>query len=264
VKSGVIGSVAFLLAISAVVPERRGQFAAGAFFIVALLVASAAPVLAQESHLPPLIINSPEDVSVTQSAALYNHVVSTNDFLVIDDGSADPTISCTIGSIANSTKTITNDYNREASAYGTVWEIPDGTHTVLCTVTDEGGKTSTATHTVSVDVQGQLFPNDAAKQRISRIASMFVNGVINENTYHLIIKYYHRAGFIDFDISRDGSGGFTSSHSAQSYCENRDWYYYSIYAVNQWRSGNYDDVFYKQCLEAVAENGVFDRLNLGF
>lgn len=241
---------------------RPGVIAA---VVTLLAVGAAAPALAQESHLPPLIVNSPEDVSVTQSAALYNHVVSTNDFLVIDDGSADPTISCTIGSIANSTKTITNAYNREASAYGTVWEIPDGTHTVLCTVTDEGGKTSTATHTVSVDVQGQLFPNDAAKQRISRIAHMYSNGVINVDTYHLIIKYYHRAGFIDFDISRDGSGGFTSSHNAQRYCHApSDQYKWQV--VGRWRdgSGGYDDVVYKQCLEALAENGHFDRLNLGF
>lgn len=240
---------------------RPGVIAA---VVTLLAVGAAAPALAQETHLPPLIINSPEDVSVTQAAALYNHVVSTNDFLVIDDGSADPTISCTIGSIANSTKTITNAYNHRASAYGTVWEIPDGTHTVLCTVTDEGGKTSTATHTVSVDVQGQLFPNDAAKQRIGRIAHMFHNGAIGSDTYHLIIKYYHRAGFIDFDILRDGSGGFTSSHVAQSYCEYPDGSSYKRYAVGGWRSGSYDDVFYKQCLERIAERGHFDRLNLGF
>jgi len=239
VKSGVIAAVVALLAIGA-----------------------ALPALAQEANLPPLIVNSPDDVSVTQSESTYQHVVSTNDFLVIDDGEADPTIECTIGSIANSTKAITSQYNHEASAYGTVWAIPDGTHTVLCTVTDDSGKTATDTHTVAVDVQGALFPNDAAKQRIKRIAMIFGNNVIDGDTYHLIIKYYHRAGFIDFDISRDGNGGFTSYHGSSHSCERPNSSY--RYAVGYWRDGSYDDVFYKQCLEKMAENGHFDRLNLGF
>jgi len=245
VKSGVIAAVVALLAVGAAVPA-----------------------MAQEANLPPLIVNSPDDVSVTQSGSTYQHVVSTNDFLVIDDGDADPTIYCTIGSIANSTKAIHNQYNHEASAYGTVWSIPDGTHTVLCTVTDDSGKTATDTHTVAVDVQGALFPNDAAKQRIKRIAHIFGNGVINVDTYHLIIKYYHRAGFIDFDIVRDGSGGFTSSHDSSRSCDPNIYNFAYSYSgvVSYWRNENsgHDDVFYKQCLERIAETGHFDRINLGF
>lgn len=233
--------------------------------IVALAVAgAAAPALAQAANLPPLIVNSPDDVSVTQSEPTYQHVVSTSDFLVIDDGDADPTIECTIGSIANSTKAIHNQYNHEASAYGTVWEIPDGTHTVLCTVTDDIGKTATDTHTVSVDVQGALFPNDAAKQRVKRIALMFDNRVFDTDTYMLIIKYYHRAGLIDFDIARDGNGGFTSHHNYQNSCNPS----YSDFrnVSGYWHGERYglDDVYYKQCLESVAEQGHFDRINLGF
>ena len=242
---------------------RPGVIAA---VVTLLAVGAAAPALAQSADLPPLIINSPDDVSITQSSVTYQHVVSTNDFLVVDDGSADPTIECTIGSISNSTKAITNAWSHEANAYGTVWAIPDGAHTVLCTVTDDGGKTATATHTVSVDVQGALFPNDEAKQRIKRIAHIFNNGVIGADTYHLIIKYYHRAGFIDFDITSDGSGGFTSRHDSQRSCERGADHYDYVNVVSYWRQGygGYDDVFYKQCLEAIAENRHFDRLNLGF
>lgn len=243
---------------------RPGVIAA---VVTLLAVGAAAPALAQAANLPPLLINSPEDVSVTQQGAAYFHAISLNDFLVVDDGDSDPTITCSIATaVDNSTKTITNSYSQEASAYGTVWELGDGTHAVLCTVTDEAGKTATATHRVSVDVQGELFPSSAAEQKIKRIARIFSSGVIDEDTYHLIIKYYHRAGLIDFDIVRDSSGGFTSRHNYSDYCYASGYDSYRSHAVDRWVGGrsSHDNVFYKQCLEQIAEYGGFDRLNLGF
>jgi len=218
-----------------------------------------------EAALPPLIAKAPVDVSVTQDQAFYVHVVSLDDFLIVDDGSEDPTIECTIGSMANSTKAVTTEYSHRAGAYGAFWELPNGAHSVLCTVTDEEGRTATDTHVVTVDVHGSLFPSEAAEQRIKRIARLYERQVIDTDTYHLIIKYYHRADLISFDIVDDRSSGYSSDRQ----CDVGDWeyrhYYYSN-VVGDWANhrGNYDNVRYKQCLERLADDGVFGRLSLGF
>lgn len=238
--------------------------------IVALAaVGAAVPALAQAVDLPPLIANSPADVTVSQQEGPYLHQVSTSDFLVIDDSGADVDIECTVGSLDNSTKAITNVYHSGVGDYGTVWELPDGRHSFLCTATDAGGQTATATHVVDVDIQGALFPTDAAEQRMKRIAQIYRNGVIDMDTYHLIIKYYHRAGLMDFDIVADTSGGLPSGHRHDRYCTVGSWEhnsYYSSNVVSEWTRNNADryTVEYKQCLETLANSGAFDRLNLGF
>lgn len=240
--------------------------------VVTLIAAGAAtPALAQTADLPPLIANSPSDVAIAQQTAPYLHQISTTDFLVIDDSGADVSIECTIGSIDNSTKAVTNVFHAGLNDYGTVWEVPDGRHTVLCTATDAGGQTATATHVVDVDIQGALFPSDAAETRMKKIARIYMNGVIDQDTYHLIVKYYHRAGLISFDIVTDGNGGFGSSISPQSDTAQRCTYghwqhdgYYSNELSNWYHGGDAGNVHYKQCLENLANTGLFDRLNLGF
>lgn len=261
-KSGVIAAVVTLLAVGAAVPA----------------LAQTAP-----ANLPPLIINSPDDVTVTQEGEFYWHVVAHSDFLIVDDGSANPDISCHIEtSIDNQTaapdgspggtKAINpNAYHAETNQNGVGWRLPDGAHSVLCTVIDEGGKLATASHSVSVDVRDPLFSSQAHSERIERIARLAQQGYINHEIYLKIIKYYHLAGMINFDIERDGSGGFTSGiRDDTGYCNDPgDYRNYARTSAAHWRDNrssdpSHWDVWYKQCLEYYAESGAFVRINLGF
>lgn len=271
VKSSTVVVIAVLVAITAtsVTAVAYDEKAEPAAPLALVELPELVPIPEAEAALPPLIINSPDDVSVTQTAPFYMHVVSTGDFLVVDDGSADPTIECTVGSIANSTKTVTDGYSQEAGTYGTVWEVPSGSHSFLCTVTDDEGRTATDTHVVSVDVQGDLFPSTDAENRIKRIVGLRASNYIDNNELLLIIKYYHAAEMIDFDIVRDGAGGFTSHHGGSRYCNNVN--EFGGTASRLWKdhpdpyySEDYGNVYYKQCLEAIAERGHFDRIDLGF
>lgn len=249
---------------------------------VLVTVGAAVPAVAQAANLPPLILKSPDDVSVTQEGEFYWHVIQHSQFLVVDDGAANPEIACHIETSLDNettapdgspggTKIITaNAYHHETNQNGVGWKLPNGTHSVLCTITDDEGRLASATHTAEIDVRQALFASSDHKERLKRIAALAGRGLITGEIYLKVVKYYHTAGMVIFDAVADGNGGFGSVRDHSGYCDDSRYSSSDSYirqAAEYWRTdsgGSYGDVWYKQCLEFYAEAGAFDRINLGF
>lgn len=207
------------------------------------------------ANLPPLILQSPDDKSITQEEN-YIYKLEASKFIIIDDGDVAPTLTCEVNG-DNSTSQIldSNVYNHEHKVYGIVFELDDGTHTINC-VADDGPNQTSVQHTIDVTVITSLFPNPDHEIKIKRIAKLYPN-VISHDTLGKVFKYFHTAGILDFDIKRDS--GHPSTNSINQH-EISNWA--GPYWNDQIRKGN--NVAFKQHLEQVANSGFFDTINLGF
>lgn len=234
--------------------------------LVALSLVAITPALAQEAvpqakgdnvpvNLPPLILTSPSDVAITVEGETHSYRLGTSDFLVVDDGSSEASVSCTINEV---TEEIHDNYNAvDGGGYGPVWELADGSYPVLCAATDEAGLRSSVTYNLTIHAVVE-FVSSEYESKIKRIAYVYERGNLSAESYAKVLKYFHRAGLLSFDIERDGE------RPSGNECRNHDRLY--TQHAKSWRSGypTWTNLQYQTCLGHIAESGYFDRINLGF
>lgn len=194
--------------------------------------------------LPPIFVNSPTSETVTPSGNQYALSLSEGDFLVIDDSEAE--VECT-----------TNGVTKAIGTVPSTWRLGAGTHDVQCTATDAGGKANSITYTVTVVATTGLYASEGYEQRLERIARLGAVGALNDEHVLKVVKYFHRAGALVFDIgSSDGMG----EAPAQPVCASPVTASSVIAAMAN--TGHTNEQV-KHCLELLAEQGDFSGVSLG-
>jgi len=194
--------------------------------------------------LPPYFVKYPESETVTPTGNHYTLSLSENDFLVIDDG--DFTISCAVNAVTNA-----------LSSTPSPWRLGAGAHNVQCTATDAGGKTSSVSYTITVVTTTGLYASEVYEQRLERIARLGAVGALNDEHVLKVVKYFHRAGALVFDIgSSDGVGEAPAQPACSSPVTAS-----SVIGVMANTDHSNDQV--KHCLELLAEQGDFSGVSLG-
>ncbi len=204
--------------------------------------------------LPPLILKSPPDVSVTARDAEYGYGIDRREFVVFDDGVEETQIHCTIN---GDTQEIVGSRGYGGGSYGS-WHLGDGTHIVSCRATDDAGQVTLAPdHVVTVRAVDDLFPEHRHKMLIRSVAQIHGMGIISTDDFGKVIKYFHTAGIINFDIVSDGNRPDDETYrNAETIT--RDF-------TDKWGNARgVADIDFKYHLEHLAENGFFDRVDLGF
>jgi len=144
--------------------------------------------------LPPVFVKNPTSETVMPVGNQYTLSLSENDFLVVDDSRA--MVECTA--------------NRVTSAIGSIpstWRLSPGAHNVQCTATDASGKTNSMAYTITVVATAGLYASENYEQRLERIARLGTIGALSDEHVLKVVKYFHRAGALVFDIgSSDGVG----------------------------------------------------------
>lgn len=231
--------------------------------MVILGVLVSVPALAQDDqgsvNLPPLVIQSPQDYSTTSELTSVTYSLSSDDFIVADDGDETPVIECEIN---GDRKLVDGSYDRITQTYSTSWILEDGDHAVSCVITDSEGATTKKTHNVSITLIEALFRDSTVESKIKRLSYLLYSGAINTDQWDLIIKYFHIANLISFDIENDrhvnpdrSYDNYNSSYSSSRNLKN---YVYS------WYNDSVSNILFKAFLEDRAERGNYDRVDLGF
>lgn len=197
--------------------------------------------------LPPLFLSNPQSTTVAGEGTSYTLRLSTADFVVVDDGAAEPTIACTaVGTSAT------------LSGTPTVWDLGAGANNIQCTATDGGGKTSSISYTITVTLEEQeagLFASDSHAYRFDRI--MRLHGPALSDAHIMkFIKYYHTAGAVVFDIIDNNGVGPIPDHPTCSAANTE------AQLLAKLRTGTDDQK--RHCLALLAENGAFRSVSLGF
>ncbi len=222
---------------------------------------------------PPLVLRSPNDVTIEGVGLTAEYGLSSSERVVTDDYYDVPWIGCEIN----------EEYWDVVGGMwwdvdGVIWwDLPAGTHEATCWVTDQLTNVETH-HTVTVVLTApevpqaatppaqqpsptaptttELFPDERNEPKIKRLSTLYSRGVLTIDDYGLILKYFQSAGIINFDIQGDPS--------AQSpYFElNSDDHMHGKW--NGHAGASVSNAEYKRYLESVADNGYFDRISLGF
>ncbi len=217
-----------------------------------------------ETDLPPLVLKSPESRSETIQSEYYVYYIEKSQFLATDDSGETPSIIC---SIDNDSKPVNGNADQYMYNYGDInqlsgdianysrytaistayWILPAGEHEVFCEIEDNTGNIVELTHSVA------LISDDLAPRWIKTISGWYTNSYIDTETYLKVIKYFHTAGVIEFDIENDQSVS-DSSRIPSSFKSN----------TKNWVSDAWTNTQYKNTLENMADKGIFDNVNLGF
>lgn len=190
---------------------------------------------AESIDLNPLVLKQPEDFSVTMDTITYNYQVSKSSFLAVDDDGKTPIISCSI----NSQRLLSGSYHNFFK-----WSLPEGDYEVYCEVEDTTGNITEVTWNVSI-VRDVLAPS-----WFKTIANWYARNTIDQDMYLKIIKYFHTAEVLEFDIFADTPED--SPRVPSSFQSN----------TSRWSSGSLDNSAYKSILENMADDGVFLNVNI--
>ena len=205
-------------------------------------------------NLPPLVLQSPSDRELWGLGSTVEFRMELRQFVVIDDGAESVRIDCTLDGVSKEITWVRNELGYRVMPH---WDLGDGIHTATCQVTDEMGLSANVpSFVVTVNAVEQLIPDLAHEGMIRKLAHNYGEGLINTETYGKIVKYFHRAKVLDFDIEVDGNAPGWHSDSVPEKTRSRVW---GISA----RDGP-ADLQYKAHLEDIAERGFFVDINLGF
>jgi len=194
--------------------------------------------------LPPVFVKNPASETVTPTGNQYALSLDEGDFLVIDD--SETTVECTVKGITNTIGTIPS-----------AWRLDAGAHDVQCTATDVGGNTSVITYTITVVTTSGLYASEVYEQRLERIARLGAVGALNDEHVLKVVKYFHRAGALIFDIgSSDGMG----EAPAQPVCSSP---VTASSVIGVMANTEHSNEQVKHCLELLAEQGDFSGVSLG-
>ncbi len=185
---------------------------------------------AETVNLNPLVLKQPDDFSITIDTTTYNYVVNKNAFLAVDDDGKTPTISCTIESIRLLTQSYHNYFK---------WTLSAGEYEVYCEIEDTTGRSTDVSWSVEI-IRDVLAPS-----WFKTIAGWYSSNVIDQEIYLKIIKYFHSANVLEFDIM--ASNVVDNPRAPYSFQSN----------TGKWVSGVLANTNYKSILEDMAADGVF-------
>lgn len=185
--------------------------------------------------LDPLILKQPESFTKTIETSTWLYDFRTTSILAIDDSGTSLTTTCVIEKVNHSYKSGTR----------IKWNLPPGEHTVYCEVQDKTGNTSSANWTITI-IRDVLAPS-----WVKTVAGWYASSnLIDQDMYLKILKYFHTAGVIEFDIYADSP--INDPKPPLSFKTD----------TKNWTQNRISNQVYKNVLETMADKGVFEKINI--
>lgn len=193
---------------------------------------------------PPVFMKRPTSETVLVKGGNYTLSLSTDNFVVVDNVDSEPLIDCIVGGVPAIMQEVPHK-----------WVLEAGTHYIQCTALDNEPNTSGVSYRLVVNTIGDLFPSDDY-ERLFENMMQFYDSTLNHDQMLKIIKYFHSAGILMFDIE-DGNGTVSDPANAVCSVRNTD---QDLLRIASWSSVN--NAQKKHCLELLAERGAFSKAPL--
>lgn len=190
---------------------------------------------------PPIFVKRPTSETIMVKGGNYTLSLSLDNFVVVDDVDPEPIVDCIVGGVP----AIMQDIPHE-------WVLETGTHYVQCTSKDDYN-TSGVSYRLVVNTVGDLFPSNDHEQLFERI-TQFYGSTLNHDQMLKIIKWFHSAGILMFDIEH---GNGLVWDPADAICNVRDTDQNLLGKISLSVASNAQK---KHCLELLAEHGAFSRI----